>query len=187
MHVTLEVRGHFDELDQPGVGKYGRSIAGDNTSESLMVDFDERLTESAALRAMISDCGFGHRGLTVRRHIHALGTQPIFLPSMWLRRPVHRALCDRSKLASSERARRKRRPITSWRPRWASRRYGYGGEGGRADEFGVDIPLADVLPGDKAAQACDSEAQVSRVAIGARTVAAMESAGVVRSMGISAT
>ena len=78
--MTLEVRGLFEELDHLGVEKQLRSVAGvldaraNPASESVTVDFDEQLTDAAALKEMISDCGFHCRGRTVPRHVCALGT-----------------------------------------------------------------------------------------------------------------
>ena len=73
--TTLEVGGTFEGLDHLGVEKQllkrqgvlaARASPG---SESVTVDFDERIVSAAALRKFIIDCGFHCRGTPVPRHL----------------------------------------------------------------------------------------------------------------------
>jgi Cu2+-exporting ATPase len=76
--TTLEARGLFEGLDHLGIEKQllrmpGVSRASANpASESVTVDFDERLTAIPALRQRITDCRFHCRGRPVPRHVCAL-------------------------------------------------------------------------------------------------------------------
>ena len=73
--TTLEVRVLFEELDHLGVEKQLCEADGvlgaraNPASESVTVDFDERVTSPASLKSLITDCGFHCRGRTVPRHV----------------------------------------------------------------------------------------------------------------------
>ena len=76
--TTLEVRGLFEELDHLGVEKQlsqtpgvSRAIASP-ASESVTVDFDERLVTADRLQGLITNCGFHCRGRPVPRHVCAI-------------------------------------------------------------------------------------------------------------------
>ena len=73
--TTLEVRGLFEELDHLGVEKQlsntpgVKSAVANPASESVTVNFDERLVTAPALKQVIADCGFHCRGTLVPRHL----------------------------------------------------------------------------------------------------------------------
>ena len=81
--TTLEARGLFEELDHLGIEKQLRLVPGvhdaraNPASESVTVDYDEKITGPAALRSLIVDCGFHCRGRTVPRHVCAAGTRVV--------------------------------------------------------------------------------------------------------------
>ena len=73
--TTLEVRGLFEELDHLGLEKQLLKAPGvtaalaNPASESVTVDFDEKVVSEDSLRKLVADCGFHCRGTPVPRDV----------------------------------------------------------------------------------------------------------------------